>query len=256
MSELKVNKISPSTGTAFTVGDSGDTFTVPSGATLTTTNATLNLPTTITATTEVKTDKLSPASGTSFTLGDSGDTFTVPSGATITNSGTASGFGGGAVQQVVQVYKTDVMTYTGAGAITYADITGMSVAITPILASSKLLINWTACVGAIIESGTKLQADIEGGGYTDIGMPDSGGNRFPSWTGNASNQSSSSAWTRSMGNCFLWTPSYTLTDVITVKGLLSATSANAIAFNRSQSSADTAVQTVATSGITIWELNF
>ena len=35
MSEVKVDKISPKTGTAMTVGDSGDTFTVPSGATLT-----------------------------------------------------------------------------------------------------------------------------------------------------------------------------------------------------------------------------
>ena len=35
MSELKVNKISPATGTAFTLGDSGDTFTLPSGATIT-----------------------------------------------------------------------------------------------------------------------------------------------------------------------------------------------------------------------------
>jgi len=34
-SELKANKISPATGTAFTLGDSGDTFTVPSGVTLT-----------------------------------------------------------------------------------------------------------------------------------------------------------------------------------------------------------------------------
>ncbi len=34
-SEIKANKISPATGTAFTLGDSGDTFTVPSGATLT-----------------------------------------------------------------------------------------------------------------------------------------------------------------------------------------------------------------------------
>ena len=32
MSEVKTNKISPATGTAFTLGDSGDTFTVPSGA--------------------------------------------------------------------------------------------------------------------------------------------------------------------------------------------------------------------------------
>jgi len=33
-SEIKANKISPATGTAFTIGDSGDTFTVPSGATI------------------------------------------------------------------------------------------------------------------------------------------------------------------------------------------------------------------------------
>ena len=44
MSEVKVNKISPRSGTAFTLGDSGDTFTVPSGSTLTTTDATVNLP--------------------------------------------------------------------------------------------------------------------------------------------------------------------------------------------------------------------
>ena len=34
MSEIKVNKVSPATGTAITLGDSGDTFTVPSGATI------------------------------------------------------------------------------------------------------------------------------------------------------------------------------------------------------------------------------
>jgi len=34
MSEIKVNKLSPRSGTAVTLGDSGDTFTIPSGATL------------------------------------------------------------------------------------------------------------------------------------------------------------------------------------------------------------------------------
>ena len=34
MSEVKVNKISPRSGTDVTLGDSGDTFTVPSGATI------------------------------------------------------------------------------------------------------------------------------------------------------------------------------------------------------------------------------
>ena len=34
MSEVKVNKVSPRSGTDITLGDSGDTFTIPSGATL------------------------------------------------------------------------------------------------------------------------------------------------------------------------------------------------------------------------------
>jgi hypothetical protein len=34
MSTLEVNKITPSTGTGITLGDSGDTFTIPSGVTL------------------------------------------------------------------------------------------------------------------------------------------------------------------------------------------------------------------------------
>jgi hypothetical protein len=40
-SEVKANKVSPATGTDFTFGDSGDTFTVPSGATLAVTGATV-----------------------------------------------------------------------------------------------------------------------------------------------------------------------------------------------------------------------
>ena len=88
---IKVDKLDPQSGTALEIGTSGDTVTVPSGVTLTTTNATLNLPTTITSTTEVKTNKVSPATGTAFALGDSGDTFTVPAGATIDNLGTATG---------------------------------------------------------------------------------------------------------------------------------------------------------------------
>ena len=34
MSELKTNKISPAVGTGVTLGDSGDTFTIPAGATI------------------------------------------------------------------------------------------------------------------------------------------------------------------------------------------------------------------------------
>ena len=136
MSEVKVNKVSPRSGTALQVGDSGDTITVPSGAILTTTNATVNLPATTTVSTELKTNKISPASGTAFTLGDSGDTFTVPVGATITNSGTATGFGGGKVLQVVFGSTTTEKVVSSA---TFVD-TGLSAAITPSATSSKILV--------------------------------------------------------------------------------------------------------------------
>jgi hypothetical protein len=70
-SEVKANKLSPSSGTALQISDSGDTTTIPSGATLNVSSATM----------------------TGFTI-PSGQTLTVASGATITNSGTATGFGG------------------------------------------------------------------------------------------------------------------------------------------------------------------
>ena len=43
-SEIKADKWSPASGTSATIGDSGDTFTVPSGVTLDTSSSTLTLP--------------------------------------------------------------------------------------------------------------------------------------------------------------------------------------------------------------------
>jgi len=47
MSKIEVDKVDPQSGTALEIGTSGDTITVPSGVTLTTTNATVNLPATV-----------------------------------------------------------------------------------------------------------------------------------------------------------------------------------------------------------------
>ena len=92
---LKVDTIQDQSGNniinenadTITIGASGDTISIPSGATIDASGATLTLPTTI------EVDAIEPQSGTSLTLGASGDTITIPSGATITNSGTATGFG-------------------------------------------------------------------------------------------------------------------------------------------------------------------
>ncbi len=85
---------------------------------------------------ELKVNKVTPRSGTTVTLGDSGDTITIPSGATITNSGTATGFGGGKVLQVVNTTNTTQKTTTSSSFVT----TSISVSITPSSASSKILI--------------------------------------------------------------------------------------------------------------------
>jgi len=59
-------------------------------------------------------DKVDPSTGTALEIGSSGDTITIPSGATIVNSGTATGFGGGKVLQVVQDVHTALCTITTA----------------------------------------------------------------------------------------------------------------------------------------------
>ena len=163
---IKVNTVQDTDGNniinenanTITIGASGDTVSIPSGATLTTTNATVNLPATPTVSPDLKTNKFSPATGTAFTLGDSGDTFTVPAGATITNSGTATGFGGGKLLQVVQAVKTD--TFSSASA-SWVDITGLSLSITPSSASSKIFItaNFVTSHSAANSLGVKLIRD-------------------------------------------------------------------------------------------------
>ncbi len=85
----------------------------------------------------VKVDQLEPRTddGT-VVLGTSGDTFSIPSGVTITNSGTATGFGGGKVLQVLMGTSSTAADNTTT---TYAD-TGLTVTITPSATTSKILV--------------------------------------------------------------------------------------------------------------------
>ena len=84
----------------------------------------------------LETNLIQPATGTALTVGASGDTITIPSGATITNSGTATGFGGGKVLQVVQAkLETEAST-----ASTSFVSTGLTAAITCSATSSKVML--------------------------------------------------------------------------------------------------------------------
>ena len=79
MSELKVNKISPRSGTAFTLGDSGDTFTIPSGATINNQGTAVNFGATGSASwvTTVKTSTFTAVAGEGYFVNTTGGAVTV-----------------------------------------------------------------------------------------------------------------------------------------------------------------------------------
>ena len=78
MSKIEVDAIVPQSGTTLTVGESGDTITVPSGATFDASNATTTLPATVVTTTgtQTLTNKTIDASQLSGTITPSDGTVT------------------------------------------------------------------------------------------------------------------------------------------------------------------------------------
>ena len=243
MSLLNVDKIDPNSGTALEIGTSGDTVTVPTGVGLTLTNATLLLPTTITSTTEVLTNKISPATGVAFALGDSGDTFTVPSGATIVNSGTATGFGGGKIGQVVSTVKTDTFTTTSTS---FTDVTDLTVDITPVATSSKILIIASIQVGgsATVRQGLTLVRDS-----TDIYLGDAAGSRA---VATIYQNPQSATVVESESIVFLDSPSST--SATTYKIQAQTESGNTLTINRSLTDTDAATYYRTPSSITVMEV--
>ena len=61
MSKLEVDTIAPQSGTTVTLGESGDTVTVPSGATLDTSNSTVTLPDDSVTTAKINNEAVTPA---------------------------------------------------------------------------------------------------------------------------------------------------------------------------------------------------
>tara|TARA_B100001769_G_scaffold5595_1_gene4098 strand:- start:2638 stop:3216 length:579 start_codon:yes stop_codon:yes gene_type:complete len=104
------------------------------------------------------------ASADAITMDASGNV-TFPANATC--SGTATGFGGGKILQVIQTFKNDTAS-TNSG--TFADISGLTVTITPSATSSKILYTGGLYLaGSSSESNFRLKRTI-GGTATDIGV--------------------------------------------------------------------------------------
>mgnify|MGYP003139377847 FL=1 len=92
----------------------------------------------------LETNLIQPSTGTTLTVGASGDTIDIPSGATFDVTGaTVTGLSAGKILQVIQTNKSDMASSTSQ---TYADISGLSVNITPSSTSSKVLVSFFAQV--------------------------------------------------------------------------------------------------------------
>jgi len=183
MSELKTNKVSPATGTALAVGDSGDTITIPSGATLDISASTLTPPATMPA-----------SSGINFTALNATNlgSGTVPTARLGSGSASSSVFlsgastwiaaGGGKIGQVLQATKTDTFSDTGSS---FIDIPDLSIAITPEATSSKILVMFSVNLGGTASNRYGLNItryDATTTTTTSIAAGDAAGNRIRSTT--------------------------------------------------------------------------
>jgi hypothetical protein len=193
---------------------------------------------------EIKVNKISPATSTDITLGDSGDTFTLPSGATFVNSGTATGFGGGKIGQVVTVQNTAVESSTSTS---YATIADLSVAITPTATDSKIWVVSSLQLSRLNDH-TKYQLFRDS---TAIGEGDADGSRT---------QASFSAYEGGLAegyacfpNAFTWldSPSTTSEVAYTWKWL---TTGGTLYLNRSEDDSDHSNYARCASSITVMEV--
>jgi len=216
-SVLKVDKLDPQSGTALEIGTSGDTITVPSGATLDISSATLTPPATLPASSGVN---LTALNATQLTSGK------VPTAQLGTGTASSSTVlygdqtykaepGGGKILQVVQTITTSASTHSTSGTYTASNVAG---AITPTAASSKIFVSifYIAAVSntssTLAAGEAKIYQDIDSGGYAAL---------FPSAVGNLSFRNVGASGDNQLRAyqtiTYLDSPSYTLTDVITYK---------------------------------------
>jgi hypothetical protein len=164
--------------------------------------------------------------------------------------------GGGLVLQTVGMTKTDTTSY---GTASWADISGYTLAITPTKASSKILINVNASFGGKFAGmAAKVVVDIGGGGYNDLLVGDAAGSRTQCTFGlrQASSHGGYDGYSvMSYGMSYLYTPSYSLTDVITFKVQWNATAGTTIYLNQQHDNTDDANYVRTASMMTAMEID-
>ena len=156
----------------------------------------------------------------------------------------ASLIGGGKIAQVVQTVKTDTFTSTSTS---FADITGLSVAITPSATSSKILIMYSVFIGADNRGQIKL---LRGSSDIFVGASDSA-NRTESSGFGYNGNSDDNAVIHANSGVFLDSPS---TTSATTYKLQAITNAGTVAINRTVLDDNQPYQPRTASSITVIEV--
>ena len=131
---------------------------------------------------------------------------------TSTGAGSPPAFeASGKILQVVQTVKTD--TFSHEVSDTSFHSTGFQVSITPIKASSKILLMYSVHIGSDTNNRVylQIQRSINSGSYTAIGIGDTISNRFRATTGSMLHHGGDK---RVHAAHYLDSPSYSLTNAI------------------------------------------
>jgi len=164
----------------------------------------------------------------------------------------ASAGGGGKVLQIAQNYWTGTSSQTTGGYATYTDMSNTVSTITPTAAGSSILIFSNIAFCSTHNGGIRLMADIAGAGYNAIFQGVAAGSRNTNTYGNPSAVNSANQYIQS--GQFLWTPTYTLTDVLSVKMMGSMEPSTPICINRGDSDTNANNRQRCVSTITLWEV--
>ena len=132
----------------------------------------------------------------------------------------ASAGGGGKI--ISQEYKgwDTISSVNPGGYASFSDIGSASQTITPTAAGSSILINCTINTSVQASGTYRIQGDIGGAGYNVIFQGATSGSRTRGLIGCRSVDTEDM---KALNGPWLWTPSYTLTDVLTVKFQVSGT---------------------------------
>ncbi len=156
-------------------------------------------------------------------------------------------FSEGSVLQVVSAAKTDTFSTTSASG-TFADITGLSVSITPSSASNKILIMAEVRTATPSSNGSFIRAVRDS---TAIYIGDSGGGsrvRISSQGYNADGNSNNN-----LTIMYLDSPATTSSTTYKIQACVGGTSGT-VYVNRSNSNTDAAYTGMSTSSITVMEI--